>query len=170
MRRQHLRVRLTRNPRQEIIQDAQNMVEATQQFPATKSHGAMKKPELIEFRDLLEDMQSRLRGDVRQLTKEALGTDRQDGGGESKSPTHMAELGSDTFEQDFSLSLAANEQETLTEITAALQRIKDGTFGLCEICTKDGKSPTQSTIPKPRLRAIPYARTCVDCARRREGF
>ena len=46
---------------------------------------------------------TRLRGDVRQLTKEALGADRQDGGGDSKSPTHMAELGSDTFEQDFSL-------------------------------------------------------------------
>ena len=146
------------------------MVELPEQILATKSHGVMKKPELIEFRDLLEDMQSRLRGDVRQLTKEALGTDRQDGGGESKSPTHMAELGSDTFEQDFTLSLAANEQETLTEISAALQRIKDGTFGLCEICAKDGKSPTQSTIPKPRLRAIPYARTCVDCARKREGF
>jgi len=146
------------------------MVELTERTLAKKSHGAMKKPELIEFRDLLEDMQSRLRGDVRQLTKEALGTDRHDSGGESKSPTHMAELGSDTFEQDFSLSLAANEQETLTEISAALQRIKDGTFGLCEICTKDGKSPTQATIPKPRLRAIPYARTCVDCARKREGF
>ena len=130
----------------------------------------MKKPELIEFRDLLEDMQSRLRGDVRQLTKEALGTDRQDSGGESKSPTHMAELGSDTFEQDFSLSLAANEQETLAEISAALLRIKDGSFGLCEICTKEGKSPTQSAIPKPRLRAIPYARTCFECARKREGF
>lgn len=130
----------------------------------------MKKTELTEFRDLLEDMQSRLRGDVNQLTKEALGTDRHDGGSESKSPTHMAELGSDTFEQDFSLSLAANEQETLTEITAALQRMKDGTFGLCEICTKEGKSPAQSAIPKPRLRAIPYARTCFECARKREGF
>lgn len=130
----------------------------------------MKKSELTEFRDLLEDFQSRLRGDVHQLTKEALGVDRQDGGGESKSPTHMAELGSDTFEQDFSLSLAANEQETLTEVTAALQRIKDGTFGLCEICTKEGRTPSQSAIPKPRLRAIPWARTCVDCARKREGF
>jgi DnaK suppressor protein len=129
----------------------------------------MKKTELVEFRDLLEEMQSRLRGDVRQLTKEALGSDRQDGGGDSKSPTHMAELGSDTFEQDFTLSLAANEQETLGEISAALQRIKDGTFGLCEICTKDGKTAAQSAIPKPRLRAIPYARTCVDCARKRES-
>lgn len=129
----------------------------------------MKKQEIAEFRDLLEEMQSRLRGDVNQLTKEALGIDRQDGGGESKSPTHMAELGSDTFEQDFSLSLAANEQETLTEISAALQRIKDGIFGLCEICLKDGKPPTQALIPKPRLRAIPYCRTCVDCARKREN-
>ncbi|MSR57346.1 MAG: TraR/DksA family transcriptional regulator [Planctomycetaceae bacterium] len=128
----------------------------------------MKKPEITEFKDLLEEMQSRLRGDVNQLTKAALGIDRQDGGGESKSPTHMAELGSDTFEQDFSLSLAANEQETLTEISAALQRIKDGTFGLCEICVKEGKSPAQSAILKPRLRAIPYCRTCVDCARKRE--
>ena len=130
----------------------------------------MKKTELTEYRELLEEMQSRLRGDVRQLTKEALGMDRQDGGGDSKSPTHMAELGSDTFEQDFTLSLAANEQETLSEIAAALQRIKDGSFGLCEICTKDGKSAAQSAIPKPRLRAIPYARTCVDCARKRDGF
>jgi DnaK suppressor protein len=128
----------------------------------------MKKQEVAEFRDLLEDMQSRLRGDVNQLTKEALGADRHDGGSESKSPTHMAELGSDTFEQDFSLSLAANEQETLTEVSAALQRIKDGTFGLCEICLKEGKSPAQAGIPKPRLRAIPYCRTCVNCARKRE--
>lgn len=129
----------------------------------------MKKQEFAEYRDLLEEMQSRLRGDVSQLTKEALGIDRHDGGGESKSPTHMAELGSDTFEQDFSLSLAANEQETLTEISAALARIKDGSFGLCEICLKEGKSPAQAAIPKPRLRAIPYCRTCVDCARKKEN-
>src|SRR5947208_12789605 len=106
----------------------------------------MKKPELMEFKHLLESLQARLRGDVHQLTKEALGVDRQDGGGESKSPTHMAELGSDTFEQDFSLSLAANEQETLTEVVAALQRIKDGSFGLCEICTEEGRTPSQSAI------------------------
>jgi DnaK suppressor protein len=130
----------------------------------------MKKTEMTEFRDLLESLQSRLRGDVKQLTKEALGADRQDAGGESKSPTHMAELGSDTFEQDFALSLVVNQQETLTEITLALQKIKEGTFGLCEGCVKDGKAPSQSAIPKARLRAIPYARNCVDCERKRETF
>lgn len=128
----------------------------------------MKKTELSEFKHLLESLQARLRGDVSQLTKEALGTDRQDGGGESKSPTHMAELGSETFEQDFALSLVVNEQETLSEITVALLKIKAGTFGLCESCVKEGKTPTQSAIPKARLRVIPYARHCVDCTRKRE--
>lgn len=128
----------------------------------------MKKTEQNEFKLLLEMLQSRLRGDVSQLTNEALGTDRQDAGGESKSPTHMAELGSETFEQDFALSLVANEQETLGEITLALQKIKDGSYGLCESCVKDGKSPAQAAIPKARLRVIPYARHCVDCARKRE--
>lgn len=130
----------------------------------------MKKPELAEFKLLLESLQSRLRGDVQQLTGEALGTDRQDGGGDSKSPTHMAELGSDTFEQDFALSLVANEQETLAEITVALQKIKDGVYGLCEGCVKEEKTPTQSAIPKERLRVIPYARNCVECERKREEF
>jgi DnaK suppressor protein len=128
----------------------------------------MKKQELTEFQELLESLQSRLRGDVKQLTTEALGSDRQDGGTESKSPTHMAELGSDTFEQDFALSLVANEQETLAEIATALKRIKDGTYGLCEGCLADEKSPTQASIPKARLRAIPWTRTCVTCARKRE--
>ena len=131
----------------------------------------MKKTEYAEFRDLLEDMQSRLRGDVNQLTKEALGTDRHDGGGDSKSPTHMAELGSDTFEQDFSLSLAANEQETLTEISAALQRMKDGTFWT----VRDLHQRRKVTDSRPPFRnrgcrAILYARTCFECARKCEGF
>lgn len=130
----------------------------------------MKKPELLEFKTLLESLQARLRGDVKQLTSEALGADRQDGGAESKSPTHMAELGSDTFEQDFALSLVANEQETLTEIALALQRIKDGVYGLCEGCVKEEKSPAQAAISKERLRVIPYARNCVECERKREEF
>lgn len=128
----------------------------------------LKKKELDEFRVLLERLQARLRGDMAQLTDQALGTNRQDHGTESKSPTHMAELGSETFEQDFALSLVENEQETLAEISLALNRIKDGTYGLCEGCLLDGRSPNQAKITKERLRVIPYARNCVDCERKRE--
>jgi DnaK suppressor protein len=128
----------------------------------------MKKNETDEFKGILEHLQARLRGDVSDLTNAALGSDRQDVGTESKSPTHMAELGSDTFEQDFTLSLVANEQETLAEIAEALQRIKDGIYGQCEGCLAEGKTPAQARIPKDRLRVIPYARNCVECARKRE--
>lgn len=127
----------------------------------------MKKAELQEFKELLEDLQARLRGDVRQLTTEALGSDRQDAGAESKSPTHMAELGSEAFEQDFALSLVVNQQETLGEIAAALVKIKDGTYGLCEQCLKDEKPAAQAVIKRERLRAIPYARNCVECERKK---
>jgi DnaK suppressor protein len=129
----------------------------------------MKKAEMAEFKKLLEHLQARLRGDVRQLAEGALGAHRGDEGGESKSPTHMAELGSDTFEQDFALSLVQNEQETLLEIAKALEKIKSGTFGQCEGCVKEGKAPSQSIIPKERLRVIPYAKYCVRCARVLEG-
>ncbi len=129
-----------------------------------------KKSEFEEFQLLLENIRGRLRGDVTQLTNEALGVDREDMGTESKSPTHMAELGSETFEQDFALSLVENEQETLAEIDTALDKIKDGTYGLCESCLEEGKSPTQSSIPKARLRAIPYARNCVSCERKKESY
>lgn len=130
----------------------------------------MKKPEMSEFKTLLEGLRSRLRGDVRQLTNEALGSGRHDIGGESKSPTHMADLGSDAFEQDFALTLVANEQETLEAIDVALQRIEEGTFGTCEKCHEDGKTPAKSIIRKTRLRAIPYARNCVECEREIEQF
>ena len=108
----------------------------------------MKKAEMVEFKTLLTALRARLRGDVRQLTSEALGSGRQDLGSGSKSPTHMAELGSDTFEQDFALSLVENDQETLKAIDEALQRI----------------------IRKTRLRAIPFARNCIECESKLEQF
>lgn len=135
-----------------------------------KTDKKSEKSEFEEFQLLLESLRGRLRGDVTQLTNEALGVDREDIGSESKSPTHMAELGSDTFEQDFALSLVENEQETLNEIEVALEKIREGTYGQCEACLTDGKSPSQAAIPKARLRAIPYARNCVNCERKKEMY
>ncbi len=128
----------------------------------------LKKAELNEFKQRLLVVRARLRGDVEQLTDEAL--DRNEGGGDSRSPTHIAELGTQTYEQDFSLRVAENDQDVLDEIKAALKRIQDGTFGTCESCLEAGKSPSRSTIRRARLRAIPYARNCVACERKREDL
>jgi DnaK suppressor protein len=109
---------------------------------------------------------ARLRGDVEQLTVSAL--NRSGASGDSKSPTHIAELGTDNYEQDFSLRFVENEQETIEEIKAAIQRIDDGTYGLCEMCSEEGKSRTRSQISRRRLRAIPHVRNCIECERKRE--
>ncbi len=128
----------------------------------------LKKPELTEFRSALLTLQARIRGDVQQLTREAL--DRNEGGGESKSPTHIAELGTQTFEQDFSLRVAESDQDVLAEIDAALKRIDAGTFGACLACLEEGKTAAKALIPKLRLKAIPYAKNCVECERKRENL
>ena len=126
----------------------------------------LKKKELEEFRQHLLGLKARLQGDVEDLTDGAL--ENASASGDSKSPTHIAELGTEAFEQEFALSLIASEREVLEEIDDALKRIEEGTYGLCEGCRAEGKSPSRSIIPKTRLRAIPSARNCVNCERKRE--
>jgi DnaK suppressor protein len=125
-----------------------------------------KPTDLEEFRKLLLALRSRVRGDVVQMTNEAL--DRGGEGGESKSPTHLAELGTENYEQDFALRRVENEQELLAEIDQALERIDQGNYGLCQSCQEQGLSATKSMIKKERLRVIPYARNCIECERKRE--
>jgi DnaK suppressor protein len=126
----------------------------------------LKKTELDEFKSLLLVLRARIRGDVRQMTDEAL--DRNGNDSESKSPTHLAELGTETYEQDFALRRVENEQETLDEIEEALERIADESYGICAACREAGKAVSKSLIPKARLRVIPYAKNCVECERKRE--
>jgi len=78
----------------------------------------------------------------------------------SSMPFHMADAGSDNFEQEFSLDLMDSEKKLLKEINDALARIDEGTFGVCE-----GRG---ESISKARLNAIPWARYCVGCAELKE--
>ncbi len=119
-----------------------------------------------EFRQLLVTLRARIRGDVQHMADEALS--QNENGSESKSPTHLAELGSETYEQEFALRRVENEQEVLDEIDAALVRILEGNYGICEGCLQTGKTAAKSLIPKARLRVIPYARNCVECERLKE--
>uniref|UniRef100_A0A7C4QSN4 TraR/DksA family transcriptional regulator n=1 Tax=Schlesneria paludicola TaxID=360056 RepID=A0A7C4QSN4_9PLAN len=133
---------------------------------ATSAPATRPKRDIEEFRELLLALQHRVRGDVEQMTTEAL--DRHGNSSESKSPTHLAELGTETYEQEFALRLVETEQELLDEINAALVRIANGTYGLCLSCLEAGVSPAKAQIPKARLRVIPYARNCIECERKRE--
>jgi RNA polymerase-binding transcription factor DksA len=119
----------------------------------------MTKPDLDSFRETLLNLRSRLNGDVNQLADEALRSMGGEASGSlSNAPLHMADLGTDAFEQEFTLSLLQNQEQALEEIGLALDRIDRGSFGRCEEC--------QNPIPKGRLQALPYVRHCVDCARK----
>ncbi len=115
--------------------------------------------DLEQFKALLREEQSRVLGDVHTLSSSALGSDF-----DSKSPTHMAELGTETYEQDFSLRVMEGDQEVLREIRTAFNKIEAGTYGQCEGCLEQGKPAGKSWIPKARLKVIPYARHCIACA------
>jgi DnaK suppressor protein len=117
----------------------------------------MKKTEMKPFKEALLILRARMRGDVHTLADAALSSSSNgQGGSVSAVPSHIADLGSDTFELDNTLLLMSNEGETLSMIEQALERIEDGTFGICIECS--GK------IPKMRLNAIPYTPYCVKCA------
>ena len=117
----------------------------------------MKKAETKVYKERLLNLRARLRGDVTQMADAALRKNRMDGAREiSSMPIHMADLGSDNFEQEFTLSLMENEEGTLELIEMALERIEDGTYGQCDECGVK--------IPKARLNALPYAPFWVKCA------
>ena len=116
--------------------------------------------ELREFKALLGQAKRRLSGDVSKL--EDVGFKKQqDGGDLSSMPFHMADQGTDSFEQDITLGLMETETGELQEIEEALQRIKDGIYGSCELCKKP--------VPKVRLKAIPHTRFCTACKSKEEG-
>ncbi len=124
--------------------------------------GGLKTDELELYRETLQGLRARLRGDLDQMTDEALRRDNNGGTGNlSNVPLHMADLGSDNYDQEFTLGLIENEQATLELVNEALSRMAEGTFGLCAECSEP--------ISKPRLQAIPYAKHCIQCARKLES-
>src|SRR5262245_26354489 len=121
----------------------------------------MKKTELLSYREKLHALRARLRGDVTTMAEVALRKSGMEGSESNGMPIHMAELGSDNFEQEFTLGLMEAEGDTLGLIESALERIQDGSYGRCAQC--------EGVIPKARLNAIPYTPGCIKCAERQEN-
>ncbi|MEN9557241.1 MAG: ral stress protein [Planctomycetota bacterium] len=126
----------------------------------------MKPEELSEFRTLLKLLRARIRGDVEQLKEEAFSG--SESGNDQRSSNHMAEMGSDAWDLEFSLQLVESDEGVLDEINHALKKLDDGTYGLCETCSEQGKPEARSRIPRARLQVIPYARNCIECEREKE--
>jgi RNA polymerase-binding protein DksA len=115
----------------------------------------LSKAELEEFREMLVQKRRTLLGDLSGMEKQT--ASQQASGNLSTMPTHMADVGTDNFEHEFTLGLLESEQALLREIDEALKRIDDRTYGMC--------LGTGQVIPKARLKAKPWAKYTVEYAR-----
>lgn len=120
-----------------------------------KNQAGLTSKELEHFRDLLLEKRRELVGDMYSMESEALRT--SGGTNLSNLPLHMADMGTDNYEQEFTLGLVEKDRGLLREINAALAKIQNGTYGICE--------GTGKPISKPRLEAQPWARHSIEYAR-----
>ncbi len=123
-----------------------------------KSQIGLGVRELEHYADLLLAKRRELVGDMSSMEREAL----RSGSASNLStlPVHMADMGTDNYEQEFTLGLVEKDRNLLREINHALAKIQNGTYGICE--------GTGNPIGKPRLEAQPWARFSIEYARQVE--
>jgi len=126
--------------------------------PPKKVSSGLNAKDLEYFRGRLLEKRRELLGDVSSMEGEAL----RNGGDSNLStlPIHMADMGTDNYEQEFTLGLVEKDRNLLREINSALTKIKEGTFGICEA--------TGLPIGRPRLEAQPWAKFSIEHARKME--
>lgn len=116
----------------------------------------LKKNDVAHFQKLLEVSRKKIVGDLAHLEKDTLNLSQRDASGDlSGYSLHMADMATDNFDREFNLGLVSSEQQILNQIDEALQKIDEGSYGICAVCKKP--------ISQKRLLAVPYARFCIKC-------
>ncbi len=113
------------------------------------------------YRKLLLKIKEETAHDIKQMASDNSADKRDSTGDVSGHALHMADVASDMYDREFSLGLASNDRELLYKVEAALKRLVLGSFGVCAEC--------QKSIPIMRLKAIPYAETCLKCQKKIEA-
>ena len=115
----------------------------------------MKKSDLEKFKARLLEMRAHLTEAVRETKEDVQSVDEVKGYSQ-----HQADEGTDDFGRTISLSVSNKEQGLLRSIERALEKIEDGTYGICDV--------TQKPIPMKRLEAIPYATMTIEAQEKQE--
>ena len=124
----------------------------------SKNQAGFSMRELETFRDALLAKRRELVGDMYSMEREAL---QRSGENLSNLPLHMADMGTDNYEQEFTLGLMEKDRQLLREINQALSKIMDGRYGICE--------GTGKVIAKARLEVQPWAKYSIEHARKLEN-
>ena len=118
----------------------------------------LSKADLQKFKGILLTKRQALVGDAARLEDEAVRKGKDEAA--TLDISNFADLGTDNYEQEFDLGMLEHQGHTLREMDEALERIDNGTYGVCQNC---GKS-----IPKGRLMAKPHAKFCIPCLNEQE--
>lgn len=121
-----------------------------------KRKSPFNKRELAKFRRILEEKRDELSGAVSDLDVQTQRT----GSSETSKSQALDDQGSEAADQALSLDLVAAERRLLSEIIAAIRRIDEGTYGICEL--------TGKPIRVERLEELPWTRYSIDAARELE--
>lgn len=114
------------------------------------------KKELDFYKEKLFNFKDDVLAQIRDISKDTLMKSQKEMSGDiSGYGIHLADVATDNYERDFNLGLVSNERIIVLDIDAALKRIEDKTYGICDTCKK--------SIAKNRLNAIPHAKYCRKC-------
>ncbi len=105
----------------------------------------------MSFYKSLMSMRSTLKGSLDERSVQTIGTSARESGELS---LNSSDAGTETFDRDLALSMVANDHEALEEIEDAIDRIFDGTYGICQ--------ETKKPISKNRLNAVPFTRYSLE--------
>ncbi|HLP42627.1 MAG TPA: TraR/DksA C4-type zinc finger protein [Fibrobacteria bacterium] len=130
---------------------------AEEAAPAPAKGGArMNKIELKFFEGLLNEKKETLLQELGYLEDNTMRLSSKEGAGDLSSHAyHLADHATETQDREQAFHMASREGKYLFYIEEALDRVRNGTFGLCKKCGK--------IIPKARLEAVPTAKMCIDC-------
>ena len=123
----------------------------------------MNKRKMASFQKILLKEKEVLEKQYRDLEEGNLHASQSEASGEMPFEEDYAASGTTTFERERDLSLSENVKDILKRVNEALERIDNGTFAICQMCSQN--------IPEERLKALPYANLCISCKQKEEkGF
>ncbi len=126
----------------------------SKELPFVTKYSKEKQPFVIEQYRKLIDLFNELSETMHHQTQDAL-SNKLEGSEASGSGMHQGDAGSEAYDREFALNMLGKEVDSLKEIEAAIKRVEQGTYGVCEMSGED--------IPQLRLEAIPFTRRTVTC-------
>ena len=115
----------------------------------------MEQADREYFKQILMEKRNEIRDDLGVLESHSLNNTSADSSGDLIYSDHMSDLGSASIEREKAFMFASRDGAYLGQLEQAIQRIEDGTYGVCRVCGTD--------IPKARLEAVPTTKICVTC-------